>query len=156
LEFILGGYDKRSPIPKIVRIKLPKKEIEETLKEGNFGIVFGGEMKEIQRIVFGTDFSNRIKIGSRHIELLRRYRDKMNDFLKQNNVSLEIPELSMDEIEELDIFSNGWEPDGFSANWANFSEQNAIECVDFFININIMIRSQQFSVGMPTVGEKYI
>ena len=48
------------------------------------------------------------------------------------------------------MFSDGWELDGFNANWGDFSEQNAIECVDFFVNI--MTKSQQFSEGMPTVG----
>ncbi|MCK4384643.1 MAG: hypothetical protein KAW52_00120 [candidate division Zixibacteria bacterium] len=150
LEFILGGYDKRSPIPKIVRIKLPEKKIEESLKEEEFGIVFGGEMKEIHRIVYGTDFSNWLKIQERHIELLRKYRDKMNRFLKQKKVSVEIPELAMEHIKELDMFSDKWGLDRFYANWGDFSEQNAIECVDFFVNI--MIKSQQFSYGMPTVG----
>ena len=56
----------------------------------------------------------------------------------------------MDEIKELDMFSGGWDLEGFNANWGDFSEQNAIECVNFFVNI--MIKSQQFSYGMPTVG----
>jgi len=43
LELILGGYDKRGRIPEIVRIKMPEKKVEETVKD--FGIVFGGEMK---------------------------------------------------------------------------------------------------------------
>jgi 5'-3' exonuclease len=150
LEFILGGYDKQSRIPEIVRIKLPKKEIEDTLKKGGFGIVFGGQMKEIQRIVFGTDLGNKLNIYSRHIQLLRKYRDKMNEYLKKENISLVIPELNIEEMKELDIFSNDWDLDGFSANWGDFSEQNAIECVDFFVNI--MIKSQQFSAEMPTVG----
>lgn len=150
LEFILGGYDKRNQIPEIVRVKFPRKEIEESLKESKFGIVFGGQMREIQRIVFGSDVLNKRNIYVRHIELLRKYRDKMNDFLKENNISIGIPELSMDEIKELDIFSEDWDLDGFDANWGDFSEQNAIECVDFFVNI--MIKSQQFSEGMPTVG----
>jgi len=150
LEFILGGYDILSPFPKIVRIKFPRKTIEESLKEEEFGIVFGGEMKEIQRIVHGTDLSNLLKIGKRHIELLRKYRDKINSSLKQQKVSVEIPEMAMEEIKELGMFSNNWGLDGFHANWGDFSEQNAIECVDFFVNI--MIKSQQFSYGMPTVG----
>ena len=150
LEFIFGGYDKSKPIPKIIRMKLPKKEIEETLKERKFGIVFGGQMKEIQRIVFGTDVWNELRIKYRHIELLRKYRNKMNDFLKKQNISVEIPVLSIKDINELDMFSDGWDLDGFNANWGDFSEQNAIECVDFFVNI--MIKSQQFSEGMPTVG----
>jgi len=150
LEFILGGYDKRRPIPKIMRIKLPRREIGETLNRGKFGIVFGGQMKEIQRIVFGTDWSNKLKTKRRHIELLRKYRDKINNFLKQEKVSVQIPELTMEEIQELDMFSDKWDLDGFNANWGDLSEQNAIECVDFFVNI--MIKSQQFSYGMPTVG----
>lgn len=148
LELILGGYDKRSQVPEIVRIKLPKKEIKETIK--NFGIVFGGEMKEIQRVVFGTDWPNELKIRSRHIELLNRYRDKINKFLKEKNVSIEIPKLSENDRKELGMFSDGWHLDGFNANWGDFSEQNAIKCVDFFVNI--MVKSQQFSEGMPNVG----
>lgn len=151
LEFILGGYDKKSPIPEIVKIKLPEKQVEEALREIKFGIVFGGQMKEIQRIVFGTDDWNRLKIYFRHIELLRKYGDKINAFLKQKDLSVEIPKLSVDEInKEFDMFSDGWSLDGFIADWGDFSEQNAIECVDFFVNI--MIKSQQFSEGMPTVG----
>ncbi len=150
LEFILGGYDKRSPIPTIVRIKLPEKEIKETLKKGKFGIVFGGQMKEIQRLVFGTDGKNRGKIRDRHRELLKQYRNKITEFLKQKNISIEISVLSVEEIDKLEMFSDGWDLDRFQATWGDFSEQNAIECVDFFVNI--MIKSQQFSDGMPTVG----
>ena len=150
LEFILGGYDKRSPIPKIVRITLPERKIEECHRKERFGIVFGGQMKEIQRIVHGTDFSNWQKIRKRHSELLNRYRDKINSFLKEHNISVSIPELAGDEEQELDMSRDKWVLDGFDANWGDFSEQNAIECVDFFVNI--MIKSQQFSTGMPTVG----
>lgn len=148
LEFILGGYDKRNPLPKIVRIRLPENKAQDTIED--FGMVFGGQMKEIQRIIHGTDWSNKMEINKRHIKLLRKYRDKINDFLKQKNISIEIPELSMNEMKELDMFSEKWDLDGFNANWGDFSEQNAIECVDFFVNI--MIKSQQFSYGMPIVG----
>lgn len=150
LEFILGGYDKRGQIPRIARIKLPEKRVEETLENGDFGIVFGGEMKEIQRIVFGTDWSNRQRIRSRHIELLKRHRDKMNGYLSRKKIAVQIPQLSEQEAQGLDMFSGGWDIEGFHANWGDFSEQNAIECVDFFVSI--MIKSQQFSQGMPTVG----
>ena len=43
-----------------------------------------------------------------------------------------------------------WDLNGFDANWGDFSEQNAIECVNFFVEI--MIKSQQFSSSLPTVG----
>ena len=147
---ILGGYDKQSQLPKIFRITFPREEIIDELSEGKFGIVFGGQMKEIQRIVFGTDRLNRNKIYSRHIQLLRQYREKINQYVKKFNQNIEVPELSMEDIKELDMFGNDWNLEGFDANWGDFSEQNAIECVDFFVNI--MIKSQQFNIGMPTVG----
>jgi hypothetical protein len=50
LEFIIGGYDKQNQIPTIVRVKRPENIIKKSLKD--FGIVFGGQMKEIQSIVF--------------------------------------------------------------------------------------------------------
>ncbi|MFA5223635.1 MAG: hypothetical protein WC431_00490 [Candidatus Omnitrophota bacterium] len=153
LELILGGYGKKEALPEIYRIKLPVKSIELQLGsqgESRFGIVFGGQMKEIQRIVFGTDFGNRLELRKRHIELLKKYREKIIGLLKQNNITFQIPDFSKDELSELEIFTDQWNLEGFEANWGDFSEQNAIECVDFFVNI--MIKSQQFSSGMPTVG----
>lgn len=150
-ELILAGYGKAGIIPEINRIKFPKKEMTRKFGDPPFGIVFGGQMKEIQRIVFGTDFGNRLKIIVRHIMLLRRYREKINESLKQRNVAAEVPEPTTEELTaDLAFFGDGWDLDGIEARWGDFSEQNAIECVDFFVDI--MIKSQQFSLGMPTVG----
>lgn len=152
LELIIGGYGSKDEIPSIFRIKLPAKEIKQQLEKGDFGIVFGGQMREIQRIVFGTDNWNTLRLSRRHIVLLRKYRDGINKLLKKNGIDFEIPDVTIEEIKKgkLDIFADGWDLEGFDANWGNFSEQNAIECVDFFVNI--MTKSQQFSSGMPTVG----
>lgn len=150
LELILGGYGKKSALPEVHRIILPKKKIHIEWKEGDFGMIFGGQMKEIQRIAFGTDFGNRLRLQERHISLLRKYRDKINQFLKKQNIATKIPELTTDEMVALDIFADGWGLQGFQADWGDFSEQNAIECVDFFVNI--MVKSQQFSSSLPTVG----
>jgi len=84
------------------------------------------------------------------VELLNRYRDKISEFLKEKNISIKIPKLIEKDKQELGMFSEGWKLDGFNANWGDFSEQNAIECVNFFINI--MIKSQQFNEGIPNVG----
>ncbi len=151
LELILGGYGPSEVIPQIYRIRLPQREIIKTFDDPPFGIVFGGQMKEIQRIVFGTDFGNRLKIMDRHVLLLRRYREIILDALKQQGVQADIPEPTSDELrKDLAFFSDNWDLDKFQAQWGDFSEQNAIECVDFFVDI--MIKSQQFSTGMPTVG----
>ena len=137
--------------PETYRIHFPKKEIKTEFTSPNFGIVFGGQMKEIQRLVFGTDFRNILKIRHRHVELLRKYREKIIEDLQQNNISAQVIEPTSEALrKELDFWGGGWTLDGFEADWGDFSEQNAIECVDFLIDI--MIKSQQFSSGMPTVG----
>ncbi len=151
LELILGGYGKKESIPQIYRMVLPGRSIKRHLEESHFGIVFGGQMKEIHRIVFGTDFGNKLKLRERHTGLLRKYREKIIEFLKEKKISVEIPEPTNEKLlKELDLFGDDWDLDGFYAKWGDFSEQNAIECVDFFVNI--MIKSQQFGMGMPTVG----
>ena len=48
------------------------------------------------------------------------------------------------------ICFTGWDIRGLDANFGDFSEQNAIDCVDFFIEI--MIRAQAVSSQLPTVG----
>ena len=146
LELIIAGYDKRKQIPSILRIKVHENKIEPTVND--FGIVFGAQMREIQRIVFGTDPTNKIKIAIRGEKLLEKYHRLLSKHLKANNISINLPRPSV-YANKLFFFDN-WDLDGFEADWDDFSEQNAIECVDFFTNI--MIKSQQFSSRLPTVG----
>ncbi len=147
LEFIVGGYDKQSPIPSICKIHIERNEINRSLED--FGIVFGGQMQEIQRIVFGSDIQNKYKIIDRSASILNKYRTLISEYLKEQSISIELPKPES-YGEALFFFDDNYDLDGFDARWGDFSEQNAIECVDFFINI--MIKSQQFSSRLPTVG----
>lgn len=152
LELIIGGYDKQSQIPCINRILVHENSTKPTLKD--FGIVFGGEMREIGRIVFGTDASNKYKMMKRNDELLTRYHRLLSDELAKQNISFTLPKPDKYK-DELYLFSDEWDLDGFEARTGDFSEQNAIEFVDFLIDI--MIKSQQFSSRLPVVGgEKHI
>jgi hypothetical protein len=147
LEFVIGGYNSKSPIPVIYRIKVNENKVEDTISD--FGIVFGGQMDEIQRIVFGTNGFNKLRIVERSGFILEKYHQILLQYLKDQQINIDLPDPSKF-IPELGFFNDGWDLLGFNANWGDFSEQNAIECVDFFINI--MIKSQQFSSRMPTVG----
>ncbi len=147
LELIIGGYDFASPIPIIYRIKVNENKVEDTIPD--FGIVFGGQMDEIQRIVFGTNAENKVRIAQRNGEILEKYHKILLKYLKEKRIDIDLP-APIEFIKDLAIFEGGWDLFGFNANWGDFSEQNAIECVDFFINI--MVKSQQFSSRMPTVG----
>jgi len=152
LELIIGGYDKQAQIPSINRIFVHENSIKSTLKD--FGVVFGGEMREIGRIVFGTDTDNRYKMIKRNDELLTRYHSLLSDELAKQDISFALPKPN-NYKDKLYLFSDEWDLDGFEARTGDFSEQNAIEFVDFLIDI--MIKSQQFSSRLPVVGgEKHI
>ena len=152
LELIIGGYDKQSQIPSINRIFVRENSIKPTLKD--FGVAFGGEMREIGRIVFGTDSANKYKLIQRNDELLTRYHSLLSDELTKQSISFTLPKPN-DYKDKLNLFGDKWDLDGFVARTEDFSEQNAIEFVDFLIDI--MIKSQQFSSRLPVVGgEKHI
>jgi hypothetical protein len=146
LEFMIGGYDKRQDVPKIYRIYLEDPKIEPTIED--FGVVFGGQMQEIQRIIFGTDTQNKIRIIGRVEQLYELYRTRLQEFLNEKGIKESLPTHEKFN-NELQVFKE-WDLDGFEANWGDFSDQNAIECVSFFVEI--MVKSQQFSSTMPTVG----
>ena len=151
LEFLVGGYDKRKQVPTIYRIFVHDNKLERTFDDNNpFGIAFGGQTQEIQRIVFGTDGDNKIKLLGKIGELLEKYRMLLQEHLKTKGITEELPGIKNKKYrDKLNPFKD-WEFNRFVANWGDFSEQNAIECVNFFAEI--MIKSQQFSASLPTVG----
>ena len=148
LELMIGGYDKRKHVPNIYRIFVQDNKIEPIFDEANpFGIAFGGQMNEIQRIVFGTDWENRFRLTERSNELLNKYRNIINDYLIGKGITEILPDNKT--FPELYLFKD-WDLTGFDANWGDFSNQNAIECVSWFVGI--MIKSHEFRSHLPTVG----
>lgn len=149
LEIMVCGYDKRKPIPTIFRVYVHKNSVERSFDEKNpFGVAFGGQTQEIQRIVFGTDSDNKISLVMRVDQLFKKYRDLLQEHLKKKKITETLPDCGAFG-DELLLFKE-WNFNQFVAVWGDFSEQNAIECVNFFVEI--MIKSQQFSASMPTVG----
>lgn len=150
LELMIGGYDKQKHVPYTYRIFVNENKIQ-PIFVGNepFGIAFGGQMSEIQRIVFGTDNENRMRMLSRVAELFDKYRDLLNDYLEAKGIHEALPQSHT--FKELSLFKD-WNFAPFNANWGDFSNQNAIECVNWFVGI--MIKSHEFSSHLPTVGGK--
>jgi hypothetical protein len=149
LELMIGGYSQREPFPEIFRIFLNQPNVVRAFTADNpFGIVFGGQMQEIQRIVFGTDYLNSLRLEARVEELIEKYRKLLKDLLNTKGIGEELPGYA-EYKDELSLFKD-WSLNGFDANWGDFSEQNAVECVDFFVEV--MARSQQLSSHLPTVG----
>lgn len=157
LEIMLCGYDENEDEtgydPHIIRVKFPESSCKEVFKDDNkFGVAFGGQTKEIQRIVHGTDTENLFRINDRHYELIREYHRKIIEKLKRKHLDIALPEPTDAQLEKMgmNMAKDRWRLIGFNADWGDFSDQNAIACVDFFVKI--MINSQQFSDEMPTVG----
>lgn len=148
LELIVGGYSRNDQTPTIERMLLHEGRIETPLDGDGYGIVFGGQMEWIQRIVFGTDATNKIRIAERAWDLLGIYRTLAEHELQAHGLNVRVP--TVDAFRNALRVFDGWDLDGLDANWGDFSEQNAVDCVDFFVDV--MIKSQQFSERLPTVG----
>ena len=147
LELIVGGYDKGRQRPCIVRLDVEEDELQEP--DYDFAVYFGAQGDEIQRLVFGTDLDNKIRLIERNRDLFERYRQSLTGYLSSNNIEIELPE--PDDLEDdFRFFTDDWDLEGLDAPWGAFSIQNAIECVDFLVTI--MIRSHQFKAQLPSVG----
>lgn len=149
LELIIGGYDNLSHLPSLYRIDIKEDTIVEVFSSDSpFGVAFGGQMDWIQRIVFGTDENNQIRLAKRTQDVLLEYHQRISDAVTAAGITFEVPHPDS-WGDELSLFKD-WNLQGLDANIADFSEQNAIDCVDFFIDI--MIRAQAVSSQLPTVG----
>jgi hypothetical protein len=146
LEFMLCGYDRNKYTPGMVRVHVHDHKV--FVPDYDFCIFFGGITKEIQRLIFGTDMYNKLRLIDRSAEILTQYHEFLTKDL--NSRGIQIPLKRPEDFKaELDLFHN-WHLEGLAANWGTFSEQTAIECVDFLINV--MVRSQEYSTQIPTVG----
>ncbi len=145
LELLVAGYDHKETFPTVVRINVRARELRNIYHPGQFGVAFGGQMDWIQRIAFGTDDANSSRLRERTRYLLSQYRQSLIERVRPHGLT-DLPAPGP----ELDLFHGNWRLQGLQANWGEFSEQNAINCVDFFLQI--MIGSQDVSSRLPTVG----
>ncbi len=148
LELLVAGYDRDKQWPTILRVDVRRNKIDVEFPAGEFGIAFAGQMDWIQRIVFGTDTQNRVNLRSRVDELLELYRARLQAHVTANGYTGDLPKPGSFGT-ELALFQD-WDLDSLDANWGNFSEQNAIDCISFFLGV--MIQAQDVSAQLPTVG----
>ena len=147
LELMVGGYDSDSQIPCIVRVRVHENNCDEP--DYDYAVYFGAQRTEIARLVFGMDYETQLSVEGRSREMLSRYKADLERHLQEQDIDVALPD--PDELEsDFSIFSDDWGPSRFDAAWGQFSVQNAIECVDFLVNI--MIRSHQFNQRLPSVG----
>ena len=149
LELLVAGYDRDEQRPAIFRVNVRENEMECEFSPGEYGVAFGGQTDWIQRIAFGTDIRNRAKLEARSREQQNLYRKRIAQRLAADGYAGDLPNPE-DFGDELKLFHGNWKLDGLEVNWGDFSEQNAIDAVSFFLRI--MIKAQDVSAQLPTVG----
>lgn len=146
LKLMVGGYDTSGETACVVSVDVASDKIEPA--DYAFRPYVGAQGTEIERILLGTDFDNYLRLQRRSDELLLRYRDQLANYLVSNGIGIDLP--SPLEDESLGLFSDNWRLEGMDASWAEFSIQNAIDCVDWLVDV--MILAHRFKSEMPTVG----
>lgn len=151
MEVLLSGYSSNSHLPEVFRLVFsatPENKVE--VAQGQFNIIFSGQYDVIQRVVMGIDLQSYLNLSDKSEKILKAYRDELTKFLTSNNVQLVLPEPDMNDT-KLQIFADDFGGiKGLNSNSASLSEQAAINFVEFLIDT--MIKAQQFSGSIPTVG----
>ncbi len=146
LELMLCGYDKQRYTPGIVRIYVHDNRIKSS--DYDLCLFLGGQTKEIQRILFGIDAYDKYRLIERANSVLDKYHKLLSQQLEREGINVELkkPESF---APELGLFRD-WDFQRMQSNWSAFSDQSAIECVSFLVNV--MISSQKYATEMPSVG----
>ena len=146
LDLMLCGYDNSRYTAGVSRIHVHLGRMTEP--DYDFCIFFGGITRELQRLLFGIDVEGKVKLMQRNRDLLTRYHELLTDQLRSAGVDAEL-KLPEEFGSELKLFHD-WHLDSLQMNTANYSEQTALEAVEFLINV--MIKTQRFSNQMPSTG----
>ena len=92
LELIIGGYDNLSYLPSLYRIDVRGDKIVEIFSSDSpFGVAFGGQKDWIQRIVFGTDENNQVRLAHRTHDLLTEYHQRVSEAISDAGITFEVP-----------------------------------------------------------------
>jgi hypothetical protein len=143
---MLCGYEKSRYVPGVARVYVHNNKI--SAPDYDLCIFFGGTTREIQRLLFGIDATNKSRLIKRSSEILGTYHKYIKQYLHNHNIHIEIPAPET-YGNELALFNN-FDINSLQMNCATYSEQDAIECAGFLVNV--MINSQKFSNQLPSTG----
>ncbi len=146
LDLMLCGYDNDRYTAGVSRIHVHAGSLTEP--DYDFCIFFGGITRELQRLLFGIDAEGKIKLMQRNRSLLGRYHELLTEQLRAQGIDIDL-KLPEDFGSELKLFHE-WHLESLQMNTANYSEQTALDCAEFLINV--MIKTQQFSNQVPSTG----
>lgn len=160
METILSGYSAEYREPETWRLLFSFNRptgqfdcaVTNDIPRKSYNVLFGGQYDVIQRVVMGIDAQSYLSLRVRIAELLGRYHDEMQSKVNDINPAIVIPKPDFAQ-NQYNIFGNdrGGVTTLFS-DVGSLSEQAGIDFVYFLIDM--MIKAQEFSSSIPTVGGK--
>jgi hypothetical protein len=152
MEVVLSGYPKAGHQPEIYRITIsPNPTCVPEVEAGVYDIIFSGQYDVIQRVVRGVDIEGYLGLWEKSDRILSLYHSQVVQLLKENGITVEIPPPDSTKNKELQLFHGDFGGvKGLNINRSSLSEQASINLVEFLIDT--MIKAQQFSGSIPTVG----
>ncbi len=160
MEVILSGYSAKHRQPELWRLPFAydhKKsdfdcDVSNTIKRGDYNVIFGGQYDVIQRVVNGIDSSSFWAIKERAVAILNDYHDEVQAQVHSVDPALDIPKPNFWD-KKFDIFER--DAGGVTRLFpdvGSLSEQAGIDFIYFLVDV--MIKAQQFATRIPTVGGK--
>lgn len=151
-EVLLSGYSHDSLLPEVYRLSFGGTcECKAEIERGKFNIAYSGQYDVIERVVDGVDLAGYIALTDRAATILARYKAHLEQHLSAElGKPITLPEADANDA-KLHLFGEKFGGvKGLKANVGSLSEQAAINFVEFLIDT--MIKAQQFSGSIPTVG----
>ena len=160
MEIILSGYSTAHTEPEVWRLDFSYNSFQgqfqsnarNQLKRKEYNVVFGGQYDVIQRIVNGIDTASSVSLRLRTVEILEAYHKELMGKLQAIDPKIEIAKPNFFD-EAYNIFAR--DSGGVTCLYpdaGSLSQQAGIDFVYFLIDM--MIKSQEFSSSIPTVGGK--
>jgi hypothetical protein len=161
MDVILSGFSAGERSPETWKITFSYdwvqqkflKEIDADKKGGAYGFTFGGQYNVIERIIYGVDIESWGSLRARCWSMLEEYQKEVEAALTAAQANVVIPKIDRTK-DKYSLFDKnfGGVRGVFFSDVGSLSEQAGIDLVHFLIST--MIKSQEFSSSIPTVGGK--
>lgn len=161
MDVILSGFSDGQRSPETWKITFSYdwaqqkflKEIDADKKGGEYGFTFGGQYNVIERIIYGVDIESWGSLRANGWSMLEGYQKEVEAALNVAQVNVVIPKIDRAN-DKYSVFGTnfGGVRGVFFSDVGSLSEQAGIDLVHFLIST--MIKSQEFSSSIPTVGGK--
>jgi hypothetical protein len=160
MEILLSGYSVKHRDPEVWRLAFSYKrdkakfecDVSNAVPRGQFNLIFGGQYDVIQRVVNGIDWASYWSLRERTAKALHEYHDEIQAQIHAIDPAITLTKPDFWE-KKYNIFGddNGGVTRIF-ADAGSLSEQAGIDFVYFLIDV--MIKAQEFSSSIATVGGK--